>query len=116
MPERLNAMKIGEGFLTEKEKALFVEILYDYEGAIAFDDSEMGVLNPEIEPPGGHSYSTSRTLATTEFAASKGDGGESYRDCEGKTKDGIVGVLLGTFSESILSCSEEESRRISTHQ
>ena len=22
-----------------------------YEGAIAFDDSEMGLLNPEIEPP-----------------------------------------------------------------
>jgi len=50
MPERLKAMKIGEGFLTEKEKGLFVEILYDYEGAIAFDDSEMGMLNPEIEP------------------------------------------------------------------
>src|SRR5579859_5070438 len=50
-PERLKAIKIGEGFLMEKEKALFVEILYDYEGAIAFDDSEMGMLNPEIEPP-----------------------------------------------------------------
>jgi transposase InsO family protein len=50
-PERLKAMKVGEGFLSEKEKALFVEILYDYEGAIAFEDSEMGILNPEIEPP-----------------------------------------------------------------
>jgi len=25
--------------------------LYEYEGAIAFEDSEMGLLNPEIEPP-----------------------------------------------------------------
>jgi len=49
--ERLAAMRIGEGFLSEKEKTLFVDILYEYEGAIAFEDSEMGLLNPEIEPP-----------------------------------------------------------------
>ena len=50
-PERLAEMKIGPGFLTEPEKQLFIEILFDYEGAVAFDDSEMGFLNPEIEPP-----------------------------------------------------------------
>jgi hypothetical protein len=50
-PERLAKMKIGTGFLTEPEKQLFIDILFMYEGAIAFDDSEMGCLNPEIEPP-----------------------------------------------------------------
>ena len=44
--ERLKAMEIGEGFMSEKEKGLFVDILYDYEGVIAFEDSEMGMLNP----------------------------------------------------------------------
>src|SRR5579859_1527362 len=65
---------------------------------------------------GGHSDGTSRTLAATEFTASEGDGGESCEDCEGKTEDGIVGVLSGALSESVLSCSEKDSRRISTHQ
>jgi len=50
-PERLTNMKIGTGFLSEAEKQLFINILFEYEGAIAFDDSEMGLLNPEIEPP-----------------------------------------------------------------
>ena len=50
-PERLAKMKIGTGFLTELERELFIVILFKYEGAIAFDDSEMGFLNPDIEPP-----------------------------------------------------------------
>ncbi|HMD13399.1 MAG TPA: hypothetical protein VKI62_02095, partial [Bacteroidota bacterium] len=50
-PERLSKMKIGINFLTAPEKQLFVDILFEYEGAIAFEDSEMGFLNPEIEPP-----------------------------------------------------------------
>jgi hypothetical protein len=50
-PERLGKMKIGTGFLSEAEKQLFVDILFEYEAAIAFDDSEMGLLRPEIEPP-----------------------------------------------------------------
>jgi hypothetical protein len=49
--ERIEKMKIGNGFLSDAEKQLFVDILYEYEGAVAFDDSEMGLLNPEIEPP-----------------------------------------------------------------
>ena len=44
-------MKIGIGFLSEAERQLFIDILFEYEGAVAFDDSEMGLLNPEIEPP-----------------------------------------------------------------
>jgi hypothetical protein len=44
-------MKIGIGFLSDAEKSLFIDILFEYEGAIAFDESEMGLLNPEIEPP-----------------------------------------------------------------
>jgi len=50
-PERLSAMKIGTGFLSEAEKQLFIDILYDYEGAIAFDETEIGLLNSMIEPP-----------------------------------------------------------------
>jgi RNase H-like domain found in reverse transcriptase/Integrase zinc binding domain/Reverse transcriptase (RNA-dependent DNA polymerase) len=50
-PERLAAMKIGNGFLFEAERQLFVDILFEFEGAIAFEDSEMGLLNPAIEPP-----------------------------------------------------------------
>ena len=50
-PERLSAMKIGTGFLSNLEKRLFIDILFEYEGAIAFEDSEMGLLDPSIEPP-----------------------------------------------------------------
>ena len=50
-PERLANMKIGAGFLSEAEKQLFIDILFEHEGAIAFDDPEMGLLHSEIEPP-----------------------------------------------------------------
>jgi len=50
-PERLAQIQIGNGFLTKEEKQMFVDILFEYEGAIAFDDSEMGLLDPAIEPP-----------------------------------------------------------------
>ena len=43
-------MKIGTSFLSDAEKQLFI-VFFKYEGAIAFDDSEMGLLRPEIEPP-----------------------------------------------------------------
>ena len=47
-PERLATMQIGGDF---REKQIFVDILFVFEGASAFDDSEMGLLNPAIEPP-----------------------------------------------------------------
>jgi ribonuclease HI len=50
-PARLERMKIGVGFLTETERKLFIDILYEFEGAIAFEDAEMGLVGPEIEPP-----------------------------------------------------------------
>ena len=50
-PERLAKMKIGVGFLSGPEKQLFIDILFEHEGAIAFDESEMGLLDPSIEPP-----------------------------------------------------------------
>src|SRR5947207_11536768 len=50
-PEGLASMKIDTGFLSNAEKQLFVDILFKYESAIAFDDSEMGLLRSEIEPP-----------------------------------------------------------------
>jgi hypothetical protein len=44
-------MKIGNGFLSDAERQLFVDILFEYEGAVAFDNSEIGLFNPAIEPP-----------------------------------------------------------------
>ena len=49
--ERLANMRIGGNFLTAEEKAAFIDILFEFEGAIAFDDSEMGCLGKHIEPP-----------------------------------------------------------------
>lgn len=49
--ERLAAMKIGDGFLTDDEKQLFIDILYEFEEALAFEDSEMGLLDETMEPP-----------------------------------------------------------------
>ena len=37
--------------MTAEEKAAFINILFEFEGAIAFDDSEMGCLGKHIEPP-----------------------------------------------------------------
>ena len=42
-------MKIGTGFLSDREKQIFINILFQYEGTITFDDSEMGLLDPAIE-------------------------------------------------------------------
>jgi hypothetical protein len=50
-PTRLEKMKVGVGFLTGPERKLFIDILYEFEGAIAFEDSEMGLVKSEIEPP-----------------------------------------------------------------
>jgi hypothetical protein len=49
--ERLSQMQIGGDVLSGAEKQLFVDILFEYEGAIAFKDSEIGLLKPDIEPP-----------------------------------------------------------------
>jgi len=50
-PERLAKMRIGTDFLTDTEKQLFIDILFEFEPVLAFDDSEMGLLNPDVEPP-----------------------------------------------------------------
>ena len=44
-------MKIGGTFLSVEEKQLFVNILFEFEGTITFDESEMGLLHESIEPP-----------------------------------------------------------------
>ena len=49
--KRLEKRQIGGEFLLAAEKELFVGILFDYEGVIAFEDSEMGMLKLEIELP-----------------------------------------------------------------
>ena len=50
-PERLAAMNIGGGTLQHAELVLVKDILFEHEGVFAFDDSEMGLLDPAIEPP-----------------------------------------------------------------
>ena len=37
--------------MSETERQLFLDILFEWEGAVAFDDSDVGLLNPAIEPP-----------------------------------------------------------------
>ena len=44
-------MDIGRDCLSNAGKQIFIDILFEFEGAIAFDNSEMGLLTPEIEPP-----------------------------------------------------------------
>ena len=41
-------MMIGGNFLSEQEKQLFIDILFEFEGAIAFDESEMGLLHESM--------------------------------------------------------------------
>jgi len=50
-PERLVKMQIGTGFLSKEERQLFVDILFEFEGAVAFEDSEIGLLSAAIELP-----------------------------------------------------------------
>ena len=50
-------MKIGNGSLSPAERQLFVDILFEHEAAIAFDESEMGLLDPSIEPPSVDEFS-----------------------------------------------------------
>ena len=49
--ERLASMKIDINFLSDSEKPLFIDILFEYEDTITFDNSEMSLLHLEIEPP-----------------------------------------------------------------
>jgi hypothetical protein len=49
--ERLAQIRIGGDFLTEEERNLFVDVLFEFEGAIAFEDAEMGCLGAHVEPP-----------------------------------------------------------------
>lgn len=50
IPERFVIMNIGIRFLSEPEKQLFIDILFKYKSAIAFSDSEIDLLRPEIKP------------------------------------------------------------------
>ena len=38
------------GYLSEPEKELFVDILFKFEGVVAFNESKMGKLDSSIEP------------------------------------------------------------------
>ena len=49
--ERLAQIRIGGDFLTKEERNLFVDVLFEFEVAIAFEDAEMGCLGAHIEPP-----------------------------------------------------------------
>ena len=47
-PKRLANMTIG---VMEAEKLQFINILYEYEGPVAFDESEMGRFHSNVELP-----------------------------------------------------------------
>jgi hypothetical protein len=51
-PERLAAMNISSRTLSKEEVELVQErVLFQFEGAIAFEDAHMRLLDPAIEPP-----------------------------------------------------------------
>jgi hypothetical protein len=101
-PARLEKMKIGVGFLTGPERKLFIDILYEFEGAIAFEDSEMGLVKPEIETPRCHSHCTPRTLATKQHPTSEIHSRCGYGDRQRKTETWGPRTLARTVSFSLL--------------
>jgi hypothetical protein len=48
--ERIEALVVGDS-LWSKEKELFIEMLYNWEKALAFDFSEIGKVKPDVAPP-----------------------------------------------------------------
>jgi len=70
----------------QKQKSNFLLIfLFEHEVALAFDDSEMGLLNLPIEPPIIiHTACTSRSLATTEHLITQSDTRGSNWYCQRK--------------------------------
>jgi len=48
--ERIAGLKIGMG-ITNQEREVLIEVLYNREAGIAFDFMEKGVFKPEVEPP-----------------------------------------------------------------
>ena len=50
-PKRLERVAVDDGMLSSEERQLFLDLLFEFEGAIAFEDSEMGLLDERIEPP-----------------------------------------------------------------
>ena len=58
-PDRLAQVRISEDFLSKAEKELFVDILFEYEGAVAFDDSETGDAQAGDRAVDSHIHSTS---------------------------------------------------------
>jgi len=48
--ERIAGLKIGTG-ITNQEREVLIEVLYNREAGIAFDFTEKGVFKPEVEPP-----------------------------------------------------------------
>jgi len=49
-PERLEKLRVGKG-MTEEEKDIFYEVMFNREAAVAFDFNEKGYFSGEVEPP-----------------------------------------------------------------
>ena len=49
MEERIKSLKIGDS-LTEKEKSLLIEVLYNWKEAITFEFEEKDIVRSEVEP------------------------------------------------------------------
>jgi hypothetical protein len=74
--------------LSKEEVDLVQEgVLFQFEGAIAFEDAHMGLLDPAIEPPVViHTVPhDSSTLATSKPAATQSDARRGYSACQGQT-------------------------------
>ena len=102
-------MKIGNDFLSPTERQLFIDILFDYEGTIAFDESEMSLLDPSIEPSYCHSHDTSHALATAELTSSESDAGRCDRARQRKVSLWNTQIITRALPKSLFSDSEEET-------
>jgi hypothetical protein len=78
--ERLERMHIGNGFLTELERQLFVDILFHYEGAVAFTEEENGSLESRNRATCRNSYGSPCTLAITESQTTESHDGRDVRN------------------------------------
>ena len=115
-PERLREMKIGEGFLSDAERQLFVDILYEFDGALAFDDSEMGLLDERIEPPVTVHTVPHTPIQQNNLLLPKAMQEEAAKIMREKTRLWITGVLARTVPRTPFSCRKEGRWETEAHQ
>src|SRR5437773_1016588 len=109
-------MRIGIGLLSENEKQLFIDILFECEGAIAFDDSEMGLLKPEIKPPVVIHTVPHAPWQQASLRLPKAMQDIATERVKRKISERHPRIFTRTLPQSLFSCSKEKSGRIPNDQ